>query len=314
MAQPLYKSTDVGAPVIDNTAGSLCATLDAVLVNGYGSKAPLGWSIKFTAANRRVYKMGAGTGFELGVDEIALTYAARVRPAESYTAIDTFTNGFPTAAQMANGIYWQKTDGGAGAKPWVIVGDRKRFLFMMYWNPSYGANCAFFGDIISFKPGGDPYACMIFGMRANLSTSFTENDSFGDLGSISTVSGRHYLARAHTGIGTSLNNGKYGDTGRCGGYMGSGNMTYPDPITGGIHLSRVWVGEPSPTNATRGYIPGLWVPCHNRDTMISAGVAVGDSFSGSDGLSSRTFEFRHIHTSSTNGGICFETSDWPESA
>jgi hypothetical protein len=47
MTVTVYKSTDASAPVMCGQYGKLVQLLDAILVNGYGAKASLGWSIAY---------------------------------------------------------------------------------------------------------------------------------------------------------------------------------------------------------------------------------------------------------------------------
>ena len=61
MTVQYYSSSDVGAPVLNNVAGSMVDLLDAVLVNGYGSKSSLGWTKPFTGTNIGVYKQGVSS-------------------------------------------------------------------------------------------------------------------------------------------------------------------------------------------------------------------------------------------------------------
>ena len=45
----LLSYTDTGAPQLQGTVGSLAAVLKAALVDGYGSVAPLGWTLEYSS-------------------------------------------------------------------------------------------------------------------------------------------------------------------------------------------------------------------------------------------------------------------------
>jgi hypothetical protein len=52
MTVRIYRSTDGSAPVLTGQAGKLTDLLDAILVNGYGSKTAAGWTI-----NQRIWNV-----------------------------------------------------------------------------------------------------------------------------------------------------------------------------------------------------------------------------------------------------------------
>src|SRR5687767_8039803 len=100
----IYRSSDASAPTMNNAAGALVTVLDAILVNGYGAKSPLGWAISFTSGNLRTYRPPAGTRFYLGVSDDT-TESCKIRGFEVATAagaaVTSGTGPYPTAAQAA---------------------------------------------------------------------------------------------------------------------------------------------------------------------------------------------------------------------
>lgn len=62
MAVTKYMSSDSGAPIMNGTQGSLVNVLDAILVNGYGSKSPAGWTKPFSGTSKAVYRNSPLTG------------------------------------------------------------------------------------------------------------------------------------------------------------------------------------------------------------------------------------------------------------
>jgi len=77
----IFESTDLGAPQLDGTSGSLIRVLDAVLCDGYGTKAPIGWlkpipneSGSYTdGLMKACYQQPSGSGFTLMVNDGAPT-------------------------------------------------------------------------------------------------------------------------------------------------------------------------------------------------------------------------------------------------
>lgn len=313
----LYKSTDGSAPSLTKANGTLVSLLDACLVNGYGAKSPLGWSIVHTATNKRVYQGASGTGFQLRVDDSGNDYEVKVRGG-TFSDVDTLSaDGFPTVAQLANGCFWQKTSTVSGARPWVLIGDGKRFFFVCQVDTTSDRwNCGYFGDFASYK-AGDTYNCVIIGKAASNSNEDGDNFCVFNQTALGNAIAGMYCPRSYTGSGSAITLAKFSDSRFSSGQSGSGTpgtsvLTYPDPISGGLHLGRFFLNEVPSVAAPRGYLPGVWAICHNRASMVSAGVANGDTFSGTDGLASRTFEFRFTHSSAV-GAVAIETSNWPES-
>lgn len=317
MAVTLYRWDDASAPVLNGTAGSLIAVLDACLVNGYGSKAALGWTKEFSGTNAAAYRAAGGTRRWLDVVETSTTQAS-LRGYGAMTALSTGTDPFPTVAQMSSGITHYKAAAGTTPRPWVLVGDAKRFYLIS--NSSLDATSAgmdqaytntasqgsFFGDLVSYVPG-DTWQAALIGSAASGATP-------GQLGVVnsffSTVVG-HYLARAYDQVTGSLAAiSKH----RPRGYTNVSVMgatgdasNYPDPAHGGMNLERVYVGEVggSGFRVTRGHMPGMWQPLHNRP-----GTPM-DTFTGRAGtaLAGKTFVILPVQSQTTAGSCCIEISD-----
>ena len=321
MTQPVFRSTDASAPALTHANGSLITVLDAILVNGYGSKASLGWSKAFSGTNKAVYQQGAGSsGFQLRVDDSgANVYEALVRGAEAFSDVDTISSGaFPTVAQYANGLFWNKATTTSATRAWVCWGDSKRFYFMPEVSSpvtDHGWNCHFFGDIASFKVG-DSYNCMLIGRTVTNTAAYSDPFTEVTPSAFAAINIGHYLARSYTGVGTAIQCKKFVDGRVNGSVMGLGTpnsdiLQYPDPVTGALQLSRVFIAEANPYSL-RGYLPGVWCVCHNVASM--GGMTTGVTFNGSDGLAGKAFELRKTITGG-NGVSAFaiETSDWAES-
>lgn len=129
-----YHSTDSSAPVVGNTAGSMIGLLDAVLVNGYGSKSPLGWTKEYSGTNIAVYRnnpsIPGSTGMYLRVDDTDAAYSS-VCVFKTMSDINTGTDRAPNTTGISSyqdNIFWSKHfNGTSSPKRWVIIGDERTF-------------------------------------------------------------------------------------------------------------------------------------------------------------------------------------------
>lgn len=310
----VYRSTDGSAPVLTGQAGALVTLLDAVLVNGYGTKSAAGWTKPYSGTSKAVYRNNSttGTGSYLRVDDNVTTYFHRayVTGYETMTGVDTGTNSFPSSF---NYTAWGKSaTQDATARPWVIVADEFRFYIFIRTseNGSDWAN-GFFGDIISYK-SPDPYRAMLAcrystsGVSAltyqydELAYTFSHSQGFYTYWSRS-------MPRDHTGAGNPRTAGIHTDAYKAlassssssgAFWVGSIGMPYPAAVNNGIFIAPMWVHHP--TGIVRGHLPGLWAPMHNR------GPADGDTFSGTGALAGKTFEVFNVYSL---GQLVVETSD-----
>lgn len=260
MPVTLYQSTDTSAPILTGTVGSLVALLDAVLVNGYGTKAGSGWSIIYTATNKRQYQMGSGgTGFQLFIDDTGPgTHGgreARMTGFKAGTAIGAGTGQFPSLAQQAIGIgalVIRKSFSADGtARAWTVIADEHTFyLFIDTKDFTSGVAGAVlctgtaFGDFTSYIPE-DAGNCIIIGRTKEANQYYGSNfggnyqwsntfsaESFNQLNAnsqtiMTDVNPGHYVASGYNGIGTSIPVGKTSDTAKMGGsYINSSQMGY----------------------------------------------------------------------------------------
>lgn len=332
MTVRLYKSTDASAPVLTGAVGSLVALLDAILVNGYGSKTAAGWSKAFTGTNKASYRMvtTGNTGFYLDVDDSGPgahgAREARMRGYEAMTAVATGTNPFPTVAQSSFGAICRKSNtADATARPWFCIADGSVFYLFIetgdFANPTY--TMAFsFGDFFSYK-SGDTYNCAIIGRSQEASTNDFA-DCVGQLLSnlLSNTStgtlAMHFLARSYTGTGGSQQFGKFSaiwatngssSTGNSRTPMGSSNaqMPYPNGPDQSLLMAPVFINQ---GGNVRGYMKGLWAPGHPQP------LAHGDTFTGTGSMSAKSFIALNImgdqsnqSSTVTKGQLFVETSD-----
>lgn len=243
----------------------------------------VGWIEAFSGTNKRAYRQGAGPQFYLRVQDdgphgTALGREARTRGFESMTDVDTGTGDFPTSAQLSTGLIIRKsatTDGTARA--WVVLCDERTVsLFVLTGDQSGNYHDFHFGEFFSLAGTADAYRCVIIGRDAENNGSQFNNrlDNTTSVGSSNTG---HYVARAWTGTGGSLQIGKHTDNAKDAG----GNaMAFPNPVDGGIYLGQYWLHEGS---VVRGRLRGVYVMLHQN--VLSDGI----QFSGVGGDAARRF-------------------------
>lgn len=267
MTVRIYQSTDASAPVLTGQVGKLTDLLDAILVNGYGAKTAAGWTIGYTATNKRAYLqnlIGANNaaGMYLYVDDngpgAGAAKEARTCSFETMSAITPVGTGqFPTGAQSAIGsgqlVIRKSFTADATARPWTCIANGQTvYLFIetgdFATTPTYAAFPFIFGDYFP-AAAADPYAVQIIG-RTGENTSLTSHDwlaAIGSpgtaLGSLATSCSGHYTARSWPGVGGSVQFGKTVDQ-TLMGIAGSTNLigivstAVPSNASGIIALGR----------------------------------------------------------------------------
>lgn len=280
-----YLSTDASAPTLTGEVGSLTNLLDKCLVDGYGSKAPLGWAAPFSATNRRAYRAPAGNRHCLQVDDDARTPSAAA--SAKLTAWETLAGFDDGQHRYGNPVHviFKSLTANATQRHWCLVGDDRAFYF--FPSPDTGiTKPAFFGDLLSLIDP-DPFCSAIMapdddGGSITISLDFAElNSSFG-------VSANRYISRRYNLIPGHANIGFCGVSPPVGAsvQMGGSAFTfpYPTPANNGLAVSPpVLVYEQaSPGVVLRATMPGLRYPLHNRP------LADWTTISGIESLPGRT--------------------------
>lgn len=156
----VYRSTDAGAPqLVTGKPSSWINILKKVLVDGYGDKSPLGWTVQFEDTGTRsiVFRnslTNGGSGCYVkfysvgGSDNNYTTLGIKV--AQSFTDINTFIKGVG-ARGLSNA---------SGYNDWEIIGTSRGF-YVMLLNPTHqmgviatpvATQFYFIGDIHSYTP------------------------------------------------------------------------------------------------------------------------------------------------------------------
>lgn len=291
MTVRVYRSNDASAPSIGRTTGALITLLDAVLVNGYGAKAGLGWTKSFSAANKAMYRQGTGsTQRYLYVDDSISTDYAQVRGLSSPTSITTVdADVFSPTYRAVN-----KPDSG-----WMVVGNEKGFYLFVNrsaWG-SYPASF-FFGDIISFGGTSDVGRCTLWGSTSSGGTSAPNGDPIAVPQNLIFAGGKSSVGPlSEVTVQIFAPNGTYATPNSFGGGL--------------LYAPMVVLYSADTINTTqdlRGFIPGMYRFLH-AESSIS--YAPGTVITGTGLYAGKTFEVVVLwnSNSSTEQRILVETSD-----
>ena len=248
---------DASAPDLDGQSGTLITVLDAVLVNGYGSKSALGWTKAYSGTNKAAYRVDTtdGTGFYFRIDDSHGTYAD-VRGYETMTDVDTGGNPFPGTSAFR---YIVKSDTASSAtRAWVMYGDNSGVWLILYQtvstlgSSSY-AGAYYLGDFIT-RASGDTYNCLLAAHSGT--TGFTYFPYFSSIG---------YAARKADGTGAGGYNLIYmlkgpGGSSSYFGNDGIQSATWNDEV---LYASIGGLSENSTGSQYRGDLPALYQSMHD---------------------------------------------------
>jgi hypothetical protein len=348
MAFTIFQSTEIGAPQLNGNTGSLVAVLDAVLVNGFGTRQSLGWS-KPLANDSLTGSLGcwrppSGSRMILYMNDTAPTASTIGGGRESwvcgyesilgltssiYPTTGTGGGQFPSGSQTyantglggiagGSGSLWWRKSATADSIPryWILFGDAYIFYLFVQAGDTVGVYYGYwFGDMYSFR--NDPYRTMIHGRCANTTNGNTYRFDGSDTGvpPLLTSMFMDFMPRTWNGnVGSILVN-KIVDMGRANVNIGNtnpnGNSTTVMPFSGLLPV----LGNPSDGNLTM--VPIL--VCET--TAIIRGKMRGmyhlahptDSFYDGQIISgSNEYAgkcFRFVKPGPANGGWLMEVSD-----
>ncbi len=232
--------------------------------------APLDWEAPFAGSNKAAYRSKdvTGTRLFLRIDESSIAGDAnygrgfRTVRAQMWEALNDIDNGTGSCETL-----WRRAQNeSTTTRPWVLIGDSKRFWLMINWSESYPNRYTpyFFGDFPSFKPG-DGYNCAIAGVY-DLPYNWSEpggtiTDYVYSVGS-GVGSYGIWVARGYTQLGGAMNALWVAAPCRDGAVsMGAVGLPYPNPADNGIYVMPLMIQEQAgPT--LRGRLPGLLTPLH----------------------------------------------------
>lgn len=312
MAQfTIYRSTDPSAPVLNGLSPTLVTVLDAILVNGYGSKTAAGWTKAFSGTSKAAYLMGSGAiqhYLRVQDDGPNNQGEARCTGYETMSNVDTGTNPFPTAAQGLGGsvaaVVLRKSSG--GTSPWVAFADARTLYFFCQPGDVAGAYCGFmFGEVYSLLTATDSYRTCIIG-RTQEAVGSNTNEGMQTTSAVNAATIGHFLSRSYTAAVGSVTAGKHGDAAKVGTLtaIGPGLVPFPNPEDSGLYLSPFWIHE-NGTGNLRARLRGLWQFVHPLASLND-----GDTAAGLGDLAGKTFVF--VKLSPNNSIYAVETSNTVE--
>lgn len=262
-------------------------------------RASLGWTMPYSGTNKRVFQssnVASAQHYLRVLDDASSAGGAKeavIRAYVSMSDVDTGTEPFPTVAQQATGLYWQKSaTANSTTRSWYVFGNDKTFYIAINNGTSvlvYG-----FGHFNSFKIG-DAYNTFIAGSRSANSVTATSQctglQCGQSLSAISVNSGPSlFVPRPYTQTGTSLNVASYGsgNTSSSGASShGSGasatssfGVAIPSAnADGAFYCTPIHIMELVSVNANviRGKIPGIYSPMHAQGTIATDTVSTGIS-------------------------------------
>jgi len=303
---------DTSAPTLSSSAGSLITVLDAVLVNGFGSTSPLGWTKPYSGTNQAKYRMGAGIMHYLLVADDSTSGSATIAACAGFETSDSISSGtgrYPAVGQGISSLGWVScVKSTVASAPWYIIGDERSFTLVTYFSGTDGgdARCFHFGEYYNY---GSPFT-----YRGNIvgQSSFSTSQSFESLHAVNVINttaaiAGSFVCRPATGNPTSVNVGRIGDRSR-GGYDAASNnigvVPFPNSSDGGIYLAPIRITDPTttPVGGILGHLRGIWHQVHPSLSLVHKGV-----YQGSGALAGKSFIM--LYSSIVVGNHVFEISD-----
>lgn len=351
----VFRSWDVGAPqltanTLNTNLESVFNILDKCLVDGWSGFPSAGWTHAFPAQTStsmttgyRVYRASTGNRHFIRLDAPVSFTSGTTLPHFRPSVYSSMSS----AADVSN-RYSRNQSGGIAAEqyfilkdqtvvainrtiPWMVVADEKFFHFLVWFgtdwydkNPStFKSDNATsvisymcFGDFIS-RNANDTYNVSMFSGQVISSASNNvgpsiEYDAYASKLVYGSLSGNFV-----GGIRSNQSGGDIYVVNDCASSPSSPKtgLPFPDPISGGISLSRLAFIETDYFNTNykykRGNIPGRWGSLHIPLDMALSLPYGYNVFQGTNELAGKTFVVIVSHTNSTDRNLIFEISgDW----
>lgn len=301
-----YSYLDASAPQLSGTYGDLITVLNAILVNGYGTKVGAGWTKPYSGTNKAVYKSGTVNNnsvyFRVTDDGsiIASATDAYIQGYESMTDVDTGTANWA-------GTYVRKSNAAsATTRPWYAIADDRTLYMTVYDGSTYWQSFAI-GRFTSFKPG-DGYNNLLVG---NQSASSTVGNSFGACVTfgLTAITGIMGIQRAASQVGggiAGLARSLAGNASCLG--SGGGSVNYPNGVDGAYWVLPALIFDgPYPSYNGRGKYAGI---LENATNTASPGALLED-VTDVAGYPGRTFKIFPTRHNTTIGQIIIDvTGPW----
>lgn len=294
MSCRVFLSTDDNAPVVSG-ANSACIInlLKKCLIEGYGSKAPVGgWTMPYANAEgtQAVFRNdheGGATGFYLLIDA--------KQPVQSQSTQYYYAGAFEGMTSVTDGVFpfgWSNSSkmpklGGlqssnsasAASRAWIVAATRKWLFVNVYYRATTlpaaadaGTNnnhsCGFwFGDIERRHPD-DSFPCMFSAVYGNSGFGYTTYRS--DMPGIQATD-RYCFARPVNGKIAPFAVQPLIPCPAAGGFIGACGPAYT--AQSGLLVGRVAFPDAKPWTL-RGWLPDALAPLHPRPFTPFVPVAI----------------------------------------
>lgn len=305
----VFKSTDLGAPVLLGTGHSMNDLLTATLLT-------VGWTKPFESGdlNQAVFRQGdGGQRYYLCKDNAhggGLGDHTLITGYEEMTSISSGTNAFPTLDTRA--FTRSETLNNPNPLPWIIAADRyTAYIFVMARQTETAWHGCMIGDIYSFKDN-DAYQAGLF---CNVADIFAASQEplvhLSTHVNVAPAAGAAalVLARSYTGaVGAIDTLSQYGDTAALGASAETfGDLPYPQNER--LPVAELHIGERTvPT--VRGKHRGIWHWTMPGSAVSDGTTAIGTMLNINGTSVNRTFLFlKPVGAVGNAGVIMLETSD-----
>lgn len=135
----IYRFDDPSAPTIAAGTGMynrrLCALLKACLVDGYGSKAPAGWTLQFDsiAATGKAVFRSADNEFAFQVDDSTSSTSTILTPADSFSDVNTPVNNW---GGLSRTVYTSSNNSAAESetywRQWIVIATANSVMVLSF--------------------------------------------------------------------------------------------------------------------------------------------------------------------------------------
>lgn len=181
----IYKSSDIGAPVLNGISGSLLNVFKKCLVDGYGEKSPAGWLMPYSASGAKstvsdlithgAFQMASGSKYWMHIIDdgsVGSTPVGREAYITGYRLMTSATGSSPGTGQFPDKEVADLTSPGylivrksltldATIRDWILIADDRTMYFFnksmdgtlsVFNNPSSSYMSTGFGDFYSYIP------------------------------------------------------------------------------------------------------------------------------------------------------------------
>lgn len=250
MAIKLFRSNEVGAPQLGSSGvGDLLTILRACLVEGFGSRTPVGWTMPYSDLPNKIACFKSVTGDTLRLDDSIDYRWASATGFASMTDLDTGVEQYPSPSQLGVDNHFRvfkRYDQSLSSDEWAVIADDNFFYFINFKTDgaqNYPSGF-FFGEYVSANPSFTSNFILTGELTSKTSTSTSH--SFYALYSNSV----NYYARRN--YQESVNPAKLRLS------WETISWDNPNPFTGGLELELVKLRSDTSPFVRYGNLPNHW--------------------------------------------------------